>query len=207
MSEVPDFWSKEIARLKKRVAKLESQKDLVVFYGSSSIRLWVHMKEDLHPVNTLNLAFGGSSFGWCYHYFEELFEQVSSPTKVVLYGGENDLSEGIEVNEILHHYKRLVVKIQNKYPRIAIASISVKPSPSRVDLLPQIYEINREMKDRMDYIGGQYIDIHPEMLDENGNPNPDLFLSDQLHMNRQGYEIWRREVRKAFHLPPISPQS
>lgn len=176
---------------------------MIVFYGSSSIRLWVHLKEDLQPLNTLNLAFGGSSFAWCAHYFEELFWGIS-PRKVVLYGGENDLSEGTPVMDILHAYKKLVAKIQNAYPRIELACISVKPSPSRVELLPQIQEINHEMINRMDYINGQYIDIHPMMLDQSGKPNKELFLSDELHMNRKGYEIWAREVRKAFKLQPTS---
>ena len=35
-----------------------------------------------------------------------------------------------------------------------------------------------------------YADVFSPMLDESGKPQPSLFLSDGLHMNERGYEIW-----------------
>jgi lysophospholipase L1-like esterase len=34
------------------------------------------------------------------------------------------------------------------------------------------------------------------MLDKNGNPMPDVFLSDSLHMNAKGYDIWHKALKR-----------
>ena len=40
-----------------------------------------------------------------------------------------------------------------------------------------------------------YINIWDAMLTENGQPNSDLFVEDNLHINAKGYEIWTKIVR------------
>jgi hypothetical protein len=36
-----------------------------------------------------------------------------------------------------------------------------------------------------------YIDVFTPMLTKDGKPRPELFVEDRLHMNRQGYELWK----------------
>jgi lysophospholipase L1-like esterase len=36
------------------------------------------------------------------------------------------------------------------------------------------------------------------MLNENGEPNPDLFLDDGLHLNEQGYQLWDKVLAPFF---------
>jgi hypothetical protein len=33
------------------------------------------------------------------------------------------------------------------------------------------------------------------MLNENGVPEPELFLEDSLHMTEKGYLIWKEQIR------------
>ena len=33
------------------------------------------------------------------------------------------------------------------------------------------------------------------MLNENGEPIPEIFLEDSLHMNAKGYAIWQKEIQ------------
>jgi lysophospholipase L1-like esterase len=33
------------------------------------------------------------------------------------------------------------------------------------------------------------------MLNENGIPEPELFLEDSLHMTEKGYRIWKEKLR------------
>jgi lysophospholipase L1-like esterase len=40
-----------------------------------------------------------------------------------------------------------------------------------------------------------YIDIFTPMLNESGSPLKHIFRKDNLHMNRDGYIIWRDTVR------------
>ena len=32
------------------------------------------------------------------------------------------------------------------------------------------------------------------MLQADGSPMPDIFLKDNLHMNRRGYDIWQKAI-------------
>jgi len=32
------------------------------------------------------------------------------------------------------------------------------------------------------------------MLNESGGPRPEIFVSDRLHMNADGYKIWKKVV-------------
>ena len=36
-----------------------------------------------------------------------------------------------------------------------------------------------------------FIDVATPMLDADGRPRAELFLEDGLHMNREGYALWR----------------
>ena len=40
-----------------------------------------------------------------------------------------------------------------------------------------------------------YIDVATPMLNSDGSIKPDLFVSDQLHMNQKGYNLWRDIAR------------
>lgn len=189
----PDVWHKEIERLLRRKKKLSSQENLIVFYGSSSIRLWVHLKSDLNPYNVLNLGFGGSTFAWCNYYFDTLFEDII-PKEIILYGGDNDLSNH-SIELAVQDLELLLSKIKRKYGNIKTALISVKPSPARGYLEPQIVKFNTLLRNKVESIeDGHFINIHSLMLDENGEARKELFLPDQLHMNRNGYIIWRDAV-------------
>ena len=198
MEEPPEIWGNEIKRLKQRVTQLQSQEDLVVFYGSSSIRLWVNLKKDLKPLQTLNLGFGGSSFAWCIHYFSEIFDGVR-PQKIVLYAGENDLSDGKTPQEVLADCKELIGLVHEKYPKVELALISLKPSVEREGLIPQIMETNLLLsKYIIGELNAQFINIFARMITSDNRPRPELYLSDGLHLNKAGYAIWSNVIKEAL---------
>ena len=196
--EPPAMWSNEIKRLKRRVTKLKTQENLIAIYGSSSVRLWVHMQRDLLPFNTVNLGFGGSTFAWCIHYFDEIFEEVN-PSKIVLYAGENDLNQGRTPQEVLADCHELVGMIKAKYPDVALALISLKPSVEREQMIPLIIETNLLLsKYIISDLNAQYINVFSHMISSDNRPIPELYLSDGLHLNKEGYTIWSSVIRDAL---------
>ena len=36
-----------------------------------------------------------------------------------------------------------------------------------------------------------FVDIATPMLSENGQPKPELFVPDGLHLSKEGYRIWK----------------
>ena len=198
LKEPPAIWCNEIKRLKRRINKLEKQENLIAFYGSSSVRLWVNMKRDLGPFNVVNLGFGGSTFAWCIHYFDEIFKEAN-PSKIVLYAGENDLNDGKTPQEVLSGCMELVQLIKNKYPGIELALISLKPSVEREHLIPLVMETNLMLsKYFITELNAQYINVFAQMITTDNRPIPELYLSDGLHLNKQGYALWSTAIKKAL---------
>ncbi|OUT96030.1 MAG: hypothetical protein CBB92_10700 [Flammeovirgaceae bacterium TMED32] len=196
----PDNWEKEIKRLQKRISTHHQKEHLIVLYGSSSIRLWVHLQKDLAPHNVLNLGFGGSSYAWCLRYFNTLFDRIV-PQRIIFYAGENDLSQGLPVQQVFNDFRMLIEKVRNTFPKVKISVISIKPSPSRATLSEKFQELNAMYKKYMISIeGGTILDLYYPMLTSMGCIKSDLYLSDGLHLNRKGYEIWSYELKKFLDL-------
>jgi hypothetical protein len=40
-----------------------------------------------------------------------------------------------------------------------------------------------------------YIDVYSKMILADGSPMPDIFLKDELHMNKNGYLIWQKVIK------------
>ena len=196
----PNYWDKEIKRLLKRIKNHNKKEHLIVFYGSSTIRLWVHLQKDLSPHNVINLGFGGSSYAWCLRYFNTLFDTVT-PQRIIFYAGENDLGEGLPVQQVLDDFRMLVEKAKYTFPKAKITVISIKPSPNRNGLSKKFKELNSMYKKYILSIeGGTYIDLFNPMLNKMGSIRSELYLSDGLHLNRLGYNIWSNELKKFLNL-------
>lgn len=173
------------------------QKGQVVFYGSSSFRLWDDLKKTLNHDDIVNLAFGGSTLKVCADKFEEIVTPFR-PRSIVIYAGDNDIGNGVLENELFSSFIRLTNKIRFEFGEIPIFFLSIKPSIQRSDNLPTIRAFNLMVQNHIQNINNcQFIDIHHAMLLENGKVNPALFEDDGLHMNAKGYAIWG-EILRAY---------
>ena len=86
---------------------------MIVFYGSSTIRLWKNLEKNFPKHNVLNLGFGGAFIESLEKYFETLF-CFECPKIIVLYLGGNDLSLNYNANKIVEMIKSLIFRIHEK---------------------------------------------------------------------------------------------
>ena len=56
----PRAWKKDIRQLTKDDRKMNFPDNAVLFVGSSSIRLWETLAEDMHPTPVIQRGFGGA---------------------------------------------------------------------------------------------------------------------------------------------------
>lgn len=167
-------------------------KNAIVFVGSSSFRMWTTVQQDFRMHQVINRGFGGSSLPDVIRYADRIIFPYQ-PAQVVIYGGDNDLasSDTVTAQTVFDRFQQLFSMIRKELPEAAIAFVSIKPSPSRAHLLTKVIASNEMIKN---FLGKQsksaYIDVFSAMVDQQGNPNPDLFVDDQLHMNQKGYAIW-----------------
>lgn len=177
----------------EKFAKIEvpGSKDLVVFTGSSSIRFWEDLEKDCHSDNVINTGFGGSHMSDLLYYIDQTVLRFD-PLKVYIYEGDNDIAAEKTPTSILNTTKKVVEKIKANNSNVKIYLISAKPSPSRWEFKKGYEELNNLLREYSETKDGVfYIDIWNAMLDKKGNPNANIFIADSLHMNREGYLIWR----------------
>ncbi len=178
----------------RRVNSPAARENPVAFYGSSSIRLWTTLEEDFAGTPVVNLGFGGSTLAACAHYYDRIVSPVA-PRSLVLYAGDNDLGDGRMPNEIIASLGDLLARVDEAAPAIPVGFISIKPSVARWDMADRIRAVNTQAQAIMAARpGGVYLDIFTAMLSGSGEPRPELFESDGLHMNRLGYRLWRQVV-------------
>ncbi|MBT2746730.1 MULTISPECIES: SGNH/GDSL hydrolase family protein [unclassified Lysobacter] len=187
-------WEPTVQAWEAQDARVRRMPGAVVFVGSSSIRLWATLSEDFPGVITSNRGYGSSRV-YDSVYFADRIVNAYQPRAVVFYAGDNDLNEGRTPRQVRDDFVAFVRRVQAGTPKARIAFVSIKPSPSRSALLPQVRQANSLIHD---YIRGargvDYLDVFTPMLDPAGEPRPELFVADRLHMNAEGYAIWTRVV-------------
>ncbi len=169
-------------------------KDAILFVGSSSIRMWKSLQEDFPEKKVINRGFGGSQFTDLLYYDDRIVFPYK-PRQIFVYEGDNDINAGVSPQEVFDNFKTFVGRVNQKLPDTEIVFISIKPSPSRIDVFDEMKKANRMIKTYTEETKNvRYVDIFNPMLDDNGNIRPDIFIEDNLHMNDKGYDIWQRVI-------------
>lgn len=174
------------------------QEEVIVFTGSSSIRMWETLSEDMSPMPVVNHGFGGSTLPEVNYYFDKLITNLQ-PRKVVLYCGENDIAEGASSEDVYESFVTFMNIMEEKLPKATVYFLPLKPSIARWELWEQYKEANDLIKAYSEENNRvQFVDITISMLDENGEVKQDIFIEDGLHMNAKGYKGWTAIVKEAI---------
>ena len=190
-----DFYQEDIDKFKEADKGIPPVKDLVLFTGSSSIRFWSTLKEDMAPHNVLNRGFGGAHIAHVNYHFNEIVKPYK-PKAIVFFCGTNDLSAFKTPEETFEDFNKFFSMVRNKLPGTKLIVIGVKPSTARAYLMPEEQEFNgliSNLAEKEDLLS--YVSVWNPMLTDKGMANPDLFVDDGLHMNQKGYEIWAKLVK------------
>jgi len=189
LSQDPQRFEQEVQKFSE--IEFADNEELVVFTGSSSVRLWENLEEDCHSAKVINTGFGGSQMSDLLYYIEKAVLRFE-PIKVYIYEGDNDIFANKTPKNIIQTTKKVVEKIRTYNSKTEIYLISAKPSPSRWHFKKGYEELNVLFEAYSETEKGVfYINIWDPMLDEKGNPKSNIFVTDNLHMNREGYLIWR----------------
>lgn len=177
-----------------QITSIQREKPLAVFTGSSSIRLWTSLSNDFPELTILNTGFGGSTYSELYHYKDQLIGQYT-PDMVVIYEGDNDVTGSNSVDEIFATATELYAYLRQELPQTKVFILAAKPSPLRWNLKPSYDKLNSHFANYANEDAQfTYIDIWNPMLGDNGKPMSSIFLSDSLHMNKAGYQIWKQII-------------
>jgi len=191
----PPFWD-EIQAFKKQDAANPAPKNAILFVGSSSFRMWADVQNAFPGYTIINRGFGGSGLPDLIRYTDDVIVPYR-PKQILIYCGDNDLasSDTITAQMVVDRFKTLFTNIRKKLDNVPIAYVSIKPSPSRVKLMPKMMQANNMIKDYLTKKNKTaFIDVYHAMVDADNKPMPDIFKEDNLHMNAKGYAIWQKTI-------------
>jgi lysophospholipase L1-like esterase len=172
------------------------QPEAILFTGSSSIRRWETLLEDMSPIPVINRGFGGSTIPEVLHYADRII-LPHQPKMIVLYCGENDLAnDEAKAKLAFKSFKKFHNYIIDNLPDTRVYFIAIKPSIKREKYWPKMQKANqmirRFIKRKKNFY---YLDTSSIMLDENGHVLQDIFIKDDLHLNKKGYQIWIKTIK------------
>jgi lysophospholipase L1-like esterase len=189
-------FANEIAAFKKQDSLSFPGTGKILFVGSSSFAFWKDVQQYFPEYSIINRGFGGSSLTDLIRYAPDVIFPYE-PKQIVIYCGENDFAGDTSLypSQVAQRFFDLFNLIRSRYKKVPIAYISMKPSPSRRHLMARFNVANVMIKNFLKKKKKtDSIDVYKAMLNENGQPKEEIFLADQLHMNAEGYKIWKKII-------------
>jgi lysophospholipase L1-like esterase len=186
---------------KSHFESLPDSDNEIIFLGDS-ITDWCEWSELFHNSNIKNRGIGGDRVNGVLQRLPEVVS--SSPDKIFLMIGVNDLGWGVDIQEIMLSYEKVIQKILETTPSTEIYVQSILPVHEQ--LLSQYYpeskikskninKLNRHLKDLSLKHQITYIDLN-SMFKSNGNQLDESLTFDGLHLNGKAYWIWKSAIEK-----------
>lgn len=121
---------------------------------------------------------------------------------VLLRSGGNDLWAGKSVEQVFADTKEFVRTVHEQLPETEIVYISLSPSIARWSQHEKEKALNALVADFFtDKPYLKYVETYDLAPGANGEPRPELFVSDKLHFNDAGYHLLRERLWSVvFHM-------
>jgi lysophospholipase L1-like esterase len=191
----PEFFAADIAKFAAADREQPPPAHPIVFVGSSSIRLWNTLQQDMAPLPVLNRGFGGARLSSVVYFVDRVVIQYQ-PRAVVLYAGDNDLDAGESPDSVVRDFRRFVARVQAALPDVRIYYLSMKPNLRFWSNWPKYELANAQISalcagdPRLGYIDGA-----TPLFASGSMPPPELFRADQMHLSKKGYALWTAIVK------------
>lgn len=202
-------WEDEIKKLEVLDKKETYSNQAVLFIGSSSIRLWKSIEEDLDTYEPIKRGYGGAHYYDIIHFTNRLV----SPHKVKaiaifvandITGKENGINNqtvnrDLSPKEVLRLVKFVTKEIRKSHEKDPIFFIETTPTSKRWKVWDKISKANDLIENYTSkYENLYYINTRSFYIGSDGIPNDSLFVKDKLHLNREGYKLWGKIIKENF---------
>ena len=148
----------------------------------------------MFPFKVINRGFGGAHIPHVNRHFHNIVKPYE-PKGIIFFCGSNDINALKSPEEVFDEFVKFYKMTELSLKDTKVFVISIKPSIDRYQQRMRQKAWNESVQEMARKEKNLYfIDVIPSMLVD-GKPNPDLFVSDGLHMNQKGYEIWTKLVK------------
>jgi len=190
-------WEKEISVFDSLNTVEHYSKDAIMFLGSSYIRFWKNIREDINYPEVIHRGFGGSNLRDVAYYIKRIV-YPHQPKALFMYVGNDIVGSGKDKSpdQVLELFKYVVKVIRDKYPDMPITWLEISPSEKRWLVWNKVMEANKLIRE---YCQSQqnmfFISSSAKFLGEDGKPITKYYRDDKLHYNDEGYKVWGNNIK------------
>ena len=196
--EATKRWEKAILQLEEKNGDEAHSEDSILFIGSSSIRRWNTIEEDVAPYKPIQRGYGGARFTDVAVYARRLIAPHQYRAMVVFVA--NDIrgkADDLTPDEVAPLVRHVLEVSQRHQPEAPVLLIEITPTSSRFAAWDKIRGLNARLRDiALTTPHVYFIPTASHYLSPAGQPRNELFVKDLLHLNREGYRIWGSLVRR-----------
>lgn len=199
-----NVFEKEILNLELLDFKNKADKNNLLFIGSSSIRLWNDIENDMHPYKSIKRGYGGAHYYDLIHFTDRLISN-HSPRAILIFvandiTGSNDIFKtynDLSPKEVKKLFKYCYKSIRKTHKQVPVLVIETTPTPSRWDVWDKIAEANDLINEFCESNSNlHFINTRNKFIGKNGLPIKSFFISDELHLNKSGYKLWSEIIKE-----------
>lgn len=169
----------------------------VLFYGSSTIRLWKpYMARHMEGLSWVNRGFGGAKTCETLYFFNDVVTPYK-PALIVYFCGTNDTADSaISAQDTIANTEKFISLVHEQLPGTRILYMSITKVPSRKQFWEKCDAINAHMKALCERSQDMaYFEMNTITTDKKGKPIKNLYENDMLHLNERGYDKLAAAIR------------
>ncbi|MDJ0698363.1 MAG: GDSL-type esterase/lipase family protein [Woeseiaceae bacterium] len=194
-------WEDDIQRFEARDAVEAHPDDAILFVGSSSIRLWETLAADMAPYPVIQRGYGGARYSDMAVYAARLIEPHDYRAMVMFVANDVSGEARDHSPEQVGRFVRYILDIARSHrPRAPIFIVEITPTESRFNVWTEIRKVNATLREiALTTDNTYFIPTAEYYLDASGNPRPEFFVDDRLHLNADGYALWTKLIRRRLN--------
>lgn len=190
----PALFESAIAEFEAADAEAMPAPGGIVFVGSSSIRFWETLAEDMAPLPVVRRGFGGAHMSHVVHNARRIVTPYA-PRAVVVFVGGNDVASGKSADEVADDYADFLAIVREDLPETDVWILSSKPSKLRWGSWPELRALDVRLRAFADADPRvRFVETGRTLLGPDGTPD-DVYVFDGLHLNAEGYRRWTASLR------------
>ena len=202
-----ELWRSDIEKFERSIQAFEEldratdyADDSILFTGSSSIRLWKTLAEDMQPYHVIQRGYGGARFSDLAYFADRIISPHQFQALVIFVGNDVSGSDRDKTPEqTAAFFEHVLAVVRKNKPDVPVFLIAVTPTARRWEAWPEIQSVNSALKKACEKDPhAHYIATAKMYLNEDGLPRTELFIADNLHLNREGYRRWASIIKPAI---------
>ena len=203
MAQTPKFHNDYYDCRMAAYAKMPIPENAMIWIGDSIVeQAW--WESLIKEKDLVNRGIGGDNTYGMLHRLPLYLE--SSPRKIFIFAGINDISANYPVDDIFANFVAMVKMIQEKAPECEIFIQS--PITPNNDVLAYAYiknkqdkvqELNTRLEQMCKDMGVTWVDIRPVLHNEKGEIKEE-YTKDGIHLYPAAYEAWVDLLKQKKHI-------